>query len=77
MNKFLKPAPGRTVDQLSGEPWPAEGMEAEDTIFTRRCLRNGDLVECERPAAPQEAAVETTETQDAGEPAKSKKAKEA
>lgn len=33
---FYKPAEGMTVDQENGTPWPAEGMDAPDTLFVRR-----------------------------------------
>lgn len=49
---YLKPAPGRSVDQPDTlQPWPAEGMETASTLFVRRRLKDGDLVEAERPAA--------------------------
>jgi hypothetical protein len=49
--RFLKPAPGRHVDQLDGTPWPADGMDAESTLFVRRRLKDGDLIEVDRPVA--------------------------
>jgi hypothetical protein len=52
MLKFLKPAPGLEVPQPDGNPWPAEGMDAPDTLFVRRRIRDGDLIEAERPADP-------------------------
>lgn len=55
--KVLKPADGRTVDQEDGTPWPAEGMPAPDTLFVRRRLRDGDLVEIE-PQAEAPAVVD-------------------
>ncbi|MBB3963486.1 DUF2635 domain-containing protein [Rhizobium metallidurans] len=48
--KFLKPAEGRTVDQPDGTPWPPEGMEAPDTLFVRRRIADGDLIEADVPA---------------------------
>lgn len=45
MAKILKAAEGRTVDQEDGTPWPPEGLAAPDTLFVRRRLRDGDLVE--------------------------------
>ncbi len=53
MIKFLKAADGRTVDQEDGSPWPIEGMDAPDTLFIRRRLRDGDLIEAEPPAAAE------------------------
>ena len=67
MTRFLKPAEGRTVDQLDGTPWPAEGMEADDSLFVRRRLRDGDLVKATPPAA---SAEPESETEQPGEPAK-------
>lgn len=46
---FLKPAEGCTVDQEDGRPWPAEGMDAPNTLFVRRRIACGDLVEADRP----------------------------
>ncbi|PDT05703.1 hypothetical protein CO666_03615 [Rhizobium chutanense] len=46
---FLKPAEGMTVDQEDGRPWPANGMDAPNTLFVRRRIACGDLVEAERP----------------------------
>ena len=47
---FYKPAEGCTVDQEDGRPWPAEGMDAPNTLFVRRRIACRDLVEAERPA---------------------------
>lgn len=55
MTKFLKPAEGRTVDQVDGTPWPAGGMDADDTLFVRRRIADGDLVE----ATPEDAKPKT------------------
>ncbi|ANM05230.1 hypothetical protein AMC78_CH03161 [Rhizobium phaseoli] len=46
---FYKPAEGCTVDQEDGRPWPAEGMDAPNTLFVRRRIACGDLVETEKP----------------------------
>ncbi|TAY75340.1 DUF2635 domain-containing protein [Rhizobium ruizarguesonis] len=46
---FYKPAEGMTVDQENGTPWPADGMDAPNTLFNRRRINCGDLVEAERP----------------------------
>lgn len=63
--KYLKPAPGRAIYQMDGKPWPADGMDAENSLFVRRRLKDGDLVEAERPVAIVEPAAkaETTETE--------------
>jgi hypothetical protein len=57
MIRFLKPAPGRHVDQLDGTPWPAEGMDAPDTLFVRRRIKDGDLIEAERPVFTSPPAI--------------------
>ncbi|RFB92051.1 hypothetical protein B5K08_15830 [Rhizobium leguminosarum bv. trifolii] len=72
---FLKPAEGCTVDQEDGRPWPAVGMDAPNTLFVRRRIACGDLVEAERPVAvspimetegEQPAVVVTPESEGAG-----------
>ncbi|MGZ2500430.1 DUF2635 domain-containing protein [Rhizobium leguminosarum] len=56
---FLKPAEGCTVDQEEGSPWPADGMDAPNTLFVRRRIACGDLVEAERPVeAPADIETE-------------------
>lgn len=49
---FFKPAEGCTVDQEDGTPWPANGMDAPNTLFNRRRIACGDLIEADRPADP-------------------------
>jgi hypothetical protein len=49
---FFKPAEGCTVDQEDGTPWPEEGMDAPNTLFNRRRIACGDLIEADRPAEP-------------------------
>ncbi|XKM42028.1 DUF2635 domain-containing protein [Rhizobium ruizarguesonis] len=44
---FYKPAEGMTVDQENGTPWPADGMDALNTLFVRRRIACGDLVEAD------------------------------
>ncbi|MBB4955558.1 hypothetical protein H4S14_003597, partial [Agrobacterium vitis] len=39
ITRFLKPAPGRHVDQPDGTPWPENGMEAHTSLFVRRRLK--------------------------------------
>ncbi|MBD8686574.1 MULTISPECIES: DUF2635 domain-containing protein [unclassified Rhizobium] len=51
--KFLKPAEGRTVDCVDGSPWPTDGMEAEDTLFVRRRIADGDLIDATPDDAPK------------------------
>ncbi len=59
---FLKQGEGRTVAQENGQPWPAEGMEVEETLYIRRRIRDEDLVPAERPAPPAEPIEEPAET---------------
>ncbi|WP_225524995.1 DUF2635 domain-containing protein [Rhizobium leguminosarum] len=49
---IYKPAEGMTVDQENGTPWPADGMDAPNTLFVRRRIACGDLVEAEKPVDP-------------------------
>ncbi|WP_260684258.1 DUF2635 domain-containing protein [Rhizobium laguerreae] len=49
---FYKPAEGMTVDQENGTPWPVDGMDAPNTLFVRRRIACGDLVEAEKPVDP-------------------------
>lgn len=49
---FFKPAEGCTVDQEDGTPWPAEGMDTPNTLFNRRRIACGDLIEANRQAEP-------------------------
>ena len=47
---FFKPDEGCTVDQEDGTPWPDEGMDAPNTLFVRRRIACGDLIEAQPPA---------------------------
>ncbi len=58
--KKLKLAEGRSVPMEDGKVWPPEGATVEVTLYIRRRLADGDLVECE-PAAPLPAADEPAE----------------
>lgn len=73
MMKFLKPAPGRTVHLPDGTEVPATGMDIEDSLFRRRRLTDGDLIEAEPPTeAPALEAEPDTETGEAETVAKTK-----
>lgn len=49
---FLKPGEGRTVRREEDKSlWPAEGDWAENTLFIRRRVRDGDLVKAAPPKA--------------------------
>lgn len=50
---ILIPGEGRTVRQEDGSPWPAEGLPDPDTLFSRRRLRDGDLVEQPKSKKPE------------------------
>lgn len=65
MTKFLKPAEGRTVHLPDGPPFNSEGMEVEESLFIRRRLADGDLIEAERPkaSADPDPAADSSETQ--------------
>ncbi|MCY1668323.1 DUF2635 domain-containing protein [Rhizobium sp. SL86] len=80
MMKFLKPAPGRTVHLPDGTEIPAAGMDIEDSLFRRRRLADGDLIEAEPPSAASAPEAEPhdgteTETAEAEAPAKTTKPK--
>lgn len=45
MTKILIPAQDRTVFLPDGTLWPSEGLEDPGTLFTRRRLADGDLIE--------------------------------
>lgn len=66
MSKTLIAAEGRTVLTDDGKPWPAEGLPDPGTLFTRRRLADGDLVEMPETAEPAAPAEEV-------EPVKPKK----
>ncbi len=66
--RYLKPAPGRAVYQMDGRPWPADGMDAENSLFVRRRLKDGDLIEAERPVAVAATVAEMQATETAETP---------
>lgn len=51
----LKLAEGSSVSMEDGSAWPAEGKTVEVTLYIRRRLADGDLVEAEdeAPAEPE------------------------
>lgn len=50
--KYLKAAEGRVVRRPEdGAPWPEAGDWAENTLFVRRRIEDGDLVEADPPKA--------------------------
>ncbi|WP_054310511.1 DUF2635 domain-containing protein [Mesorhizobium sp. 1M-11] len=68
--KTLKLAEGRSVPMEDGKAWPAEGATVEVTLYIRRRLTDGDLVEC-KPAADQavaEVPAEPTQSEPDSEP---------
>lgn len=52
-------AAGRKVPQEDGSPWPKEGLAVERSLYIRRRIADGDLVET-RPAAAAEAVPAET-----------------
>lgn len=55
MKRRLKLAEGRSVPMEDGSAWPAEGVGVEDSLYVRRRLRDGDVVEIDdelEPATP-------------------------
>ena len=65
MTKRLMPAPGRTVPQEDGSPWPADGLPVTSSRYIRRRLADGDLIE----VASKRAAAETADSDPgSGEP---------
>ncbi|QRF50005.1 DUF2635 domain-containing protein [Rhizobium rosettiformans] len=50
---YLAPAKDRLVPQEDGTPWPTEGMEDPDTLYTRRRVADGDLVKVSAPKKPE------------------------
>lgn len=63
--KTLKLADGRKVPMEDGKAWPAEGASVEVTLYIRRRLADGDLVEVEPQAtAPAEADSPSLDPED-------------
>jgi hypothetical protein len=58
--RILIAAPGRLVHQEDGQPWPAKGLDDPNTLYTRRRLRDGDLIEA-TSKAPAKTATATAE----------------
>lgn len=54
LEKKLKLAPGRTVPMEDGRDWPEGGATVPVTLYIRRRIADGDLVEVgvKAPAAP-------------------------
>lgn len=50
---------GRTVLTEDGTPWPVEGLEDPDTLYSRRRLADGDLIEKPAEEAVDAPAVAT------------------
>lgn len=49
---FLKPADDRTVRKLDKSFWNKDGEWAENTLFVRRRIDDGDLIVATPPAEP-------------------------
>jgi len=46
---ILIQAEGRTVPQEDGTPWPIDGMEDPETLYSRRRIADGDLIAAPKP----------------------------
>jgi hypothetical protein len=53
---ILIAAEGRTVHQADGALWPKDGLEDPGTLFTRRRLKDGDLIAKSTAAAKKASA---------------------
>ncbi|WP_319519637.1 DUF2635 domain-containing protein [uncultured Martelella sp.] len=57
--KFVKPGAGLTSVPLpNGDTVTADGLAVANTLFVRRRLKDGDLVEAKRPAATKTTTAE-------------------
>lgn len=62
IEKKLKPADGRTVPMEDGRAWPEGGATVPVTLYIRRRIADGDLVEvgAKSPAVTSNAGAEAT-----------------
>lgn len=72
LEKKLKLAPGRTVPMEDGREWPEGGATVPVTLYIRRRIADGDLVEVgvKAPAAPVPTATDSNTNDDAAAKAK-------
>ncbi|MDG9793734.1 DUF2635 domain-containing protein [Brucella anthropi] len=78
LEKKLKLAPGRTVPMEDGRDWPEGGATVPVTLYIRRRIADGDLVEAgatsaggvKAPAAPVPTGTDSNTNDDAAAKAK-------
>ncbi|KAB2772171.1 DUF2635 domain-containing protein [Brucella anthropi] len=66
LEKKLKLAPGRTVPMEDGRDWPEGGATVPVTLYIRRRIADGDLVEVgvKAPAAPVPTGTDSNANDD-------------
>lgn len=66
LEKKLKLAPGRTVPMEDGRDWPEGGATVPVTLYIRRRIADGDLVEIgvKAPAAPVPTSTDSNANDD-------------
>lgn len=72
LEKKLKLAPGRTVPMEDGRDWPEGGATVPVTLYIRRRIADGDLVEVgsKAPAAPVPTGTDSNANDDTAAKAK-------
>lgn len=72
LEKKLKLAPGRIVPMEDGRDWPEGGATVPVTLYIRRRIADGDLVEVggKAPAAPVPTGTDSNTNDDAAAKAK-------
>lgn len=61
VEKRLMLAEGRSVPMEDGSAWPAEGAPVEVTLYIRRRIRDGDLVDAPESIAADAPAIASDE----------------
>lgn len=69
VEKRLMLAEGRSVPMEDGSAWPAEGATVEVTLYIRRRLRDGDLVEASAAVVTADEPEMLDPPRQPGEPA--------
>jgi len=66
LEKKLKLAPGRTVPMEDGRDWPEGGATVPVTLYIRRRIADGDLVEVggKAPVAPVPTGTDSNASDD-------------
>lgn len=72
LEKKLKLAPGRTVPMEDGRDWPEGGATVPVTLYIRRRIADGDLVEVgvKAPVTPAPTGTDSNANDDAAAKAK-------